>query len=197
MPPLLSYSIRLGLAALLLLGLAAAHVADYARLIEPPAKKSAEPTRITRATVDEAIDQYIKGYTFDAYRNVFERSNFEVNPPPPPPKPKPVKIVKPEPPPPPPPPPPKPKPFTANLEVTGIAITPERKLRESRGHRHRDHPGAQAGDGLGQEPEGNPRARRARKNPALARRQHRQAARGIAPSPRRALRIYRQRRDIG
>jgi outer membrane biosynthesis protein TonB len=128
MPPLLSYSIRLGLAALLLLGLAAAHVADYARLIEPPAKKSAEPTRITRATVDEAIDQYIKGYTFDAYRNVFERSNFEVNPPPPPPKPKPVKIVKPEPPPPPPPPPPKPKPFTANLEVTGIAITPERKL---------------------------------------------------------------------
>ena len=79
---------------------------------------------------------------------MFERSNFAVNPPPPPkpepvkivrpepppppppppPKPKPVKIVRPEPPPPPPPPPPKPQPFTANLEVTGIAITPERKL---------------------------------------------------------------------
>ena len=39
------------------------------------------------ATVDDAVDQYVKGYVFDAYRNVFERSNFAVNPPPPPPKP--------------------------------------------------------------------------------------------------------------
>ena len=130
MPPLSSFSIRLGLAALLLLGLAAAHVADYSRLAEPPAERRSEPPPITIATVDEAIDQYIKGYAFAAYRNVFEQSNFAVNPPPPPPKPKPVKIIEPEPPPPPPPPPPKPQPpvFTANLEVTGIAITPERKL---------------------------------------------------------------------
>ena len=128
MPLLSSYSIRLGLAVLLLLGLAAAHVADYGKLVEVPAKQTREPSQITRATVDAAIDQYVRGYVFDAYRNVFERSNFAVNPPPPPPKPKPVKIVRPEPPPPPPPPPPKPQPFTANLEVTGIAITPERKL---------------------------------------------------------------------
>ena len=128
MPTLSSYSIRLGLAVLLLLGLATAHVTDYGSLVESQAKRHREPVQITRNTVDDAVDQYVKGYVFDAYRNVFERSNFEINPPPPPPKPKPVKIVKPEPPPPPPPPPPKPKPFTANLEVTGIAITPERKL---------------------------------------------------------------------
>ena len=90
MPPLSSYSIRLALAVLLLLGLAAAQVADYGRLLEPPAQRRSEPPRITVATVDEAIDQYVRGYAFDAYRNVFERSNFAVNPPPPPPKPKPV-----------------------------------------------------------------------------------------------------------
>ena len=127
MPPLSSYNLRLGLAALLLLGLAAAHVADYGKLAGVPAQRRSEPVRVTDATVDEAIDQYVKGYAYDAYRNVFENSNFSVNPPPP--KPEPVKVIEP-PPPPPPPPPPKPKPpvFTANLEVTGIAITPERKL---------------------------------------------------------------------
>ncbi len=128
MPPLSSYSIRLVFALLLLLGLAAAHVADYGQLVEARAQSRKEATPITRATVDESVEQYMRGYAFDTYRNVFEKSNFAVNPPPPPPKPKPVKIVQPEPPPPPPPPPPKPKPFTANLEVTGIAITPERKL---------------------------------------------------------------------
>jgi outer membrane biosynthesis protein TonB len=128
MPPLSSYSIRLGLALVLLLGLAAAQVADYSKLAEPPSQQRKELTQITRATVDQAIEQYIKGYPLETYSNVYQKSNFAVNPPPPPPKPKPVKIVKPEPPPPPPPPPPKPQPFTANLEVTGIAITPERKL---------------------------------------------------------------------
>ena len=129
MPPLSSYSIRLGLAILLLLGLAAAHITDYGNLVEAPAQPRKEPAGITHASIDEAIDQYIKGYAFAAYRNVFEQSNFAVNPPPPPPKPKPVKIVEPEPPPPPPPPPkPQPPVFTSNLEVTGIAITPERKL---------------------------------------------------------------------
>lgn len=125
MPPLSSYSIRLGLAVLLLIGLAAAQFTDYGSLVESQAKRPREPVQITRNTVDDAVDQYVKGYVFDAYRNVFEQSNFEVNPPPPPPPPppKPVIVVKP-----PPPPPPKPKPFTANLEVTGIAITPERKL---------------------------------------------------------------------
>ena len=111
-----SYSIRLGLVVLLLLSLAAAHVADYGNLVEPPTQQRKE---LTRTTADQAIEQYIKGYAFETYRNVFENSNFAVNPPP-----KPVKIVEPEPPPPPSP----PKPFTANLEVTGIAITPERKL---------------------------------------------------------------------
>ena len=110
-----SYSIRLGLVVLLLLGLAAAHVADYGNLVEPPTQQRKE---LTRTTADQSIEQYIKGYAFETYRNVFENSNFAVNPPP---KTKPVKIVEPEPPPP-------PKPFTANLEVTGIAITPERKL---------------------------------------------------------------------
>ena len=125
MPLLSSFNVRLALAAVLLAGLFAAHLADYDQLVEAPAQNRGEPASITVATVDEAIDQYIKGYAFEAYRNVFEQSNFAVNPPPPPPKPKPVKLVEP---PPPPPPPPKPKPFTANLEVTGIAITPERKL---------------------------------------------------------------------
>ena len=116
-----SYSIRLGLVVLLLLGLATAHVADYGNLVEPPTQQRKE---LTRTTADQAIEQYIKGYAFETYRNVFENSNFAVNPPP-----KPVKIVKAEPVPAgEPPPPSKIKPFSANLEVTGIAITPERKL---------------------------------------------------------------------
>jgi len=125
MPPLSSYSIKLSLAAVLLAALAVTHFADYGTLTGLPAADRKDPARITVATVDEAIDQHVKGYRFVTYRNVFELSNFAVNPPPEP-KPEPVKVV--EPPPPPPPPPPKPKPFTANLEVTGIAITPERKL---------------------------------------------------------------------
>ena len=112
---------------LLLAALAAAHLADYGKLVEPQAQHRNRPTGITIMTVDEAVDQYVKGYAYDAYRNAFEQSNFAVNPPPPPPpKPEPVKVV--EPPPAPPPPKPKPRPFTTNLEVTGIAITPERKL---------------------------------------------------------------------
>ena len=124
MPPLSSYSIKLSLAAVLLAALAATHFADYGTLAALPAADRRDPARITIATVDEAIDQYVKGYRFNTYRNVFELSNFAVNPMPEP-KPEPVKVVEP---PPPPPPKPKPKPFTANLEVTGIAITPERKL---------------------------------------------------------------------
>ncbi len=124
MPLLSSYNARLGLALLLLAALAAAHLADYGKLVERQTQKRSDPARTTATTIDEAVAQYIKGYGYDAYRNVFEQSNFAVNPPPPPPKPKPVKVVEP----PPPPPKPKPKPFTANLEVTGIAITPERKL---------------------------------------------------------------------
>ena len=73
MPPLSSYSIRLGLAVLLLLGLVTAHVMDYGSLVEPQAKRHHEPVQITRNTVDDAVDQYVKGYVFDAYRNVFEQ----------------------------------------------------------------------------------------------------------------------------
>ena len=124
MPPLSSYSIKLGLAAVLLAALAVTHFADYGTLAGVPAAGRRDPARITAATIDEAIDQYVKGYRFVTYRNVFELSIFAVNPPPEP-KPEPVKVVEP---PPPPPSKPKPKPFTANLEVTGIAITPERKL---------------------------------------------------------------------
>jgi hypothetical protein len=97
MPLLSSFNLRLALAAVLLAGLFAVHLADYDQLVEPQAQGRDKPQPITVATVDEAVDQYIKGYAIDTYRNVFEQSNFAVNPPPPPPKPKPVKVVEPPP----------------------------------------------------------------------------------------------------
>ena len=108
-----------------MLALGAAHFGDYGKLSGTPSQPRGKPAGVTIATLDQAIDQYIEGYAYDAYRNVFERSNFAVNPPP---QPEPVKVVEPSPLPPPPPPKPKPRPFKANLEVTGIVITPESKL---------------------------------------------------------------------
>ncbi|MDH3762265.1 MAG: hypothetical protein OEU50_14885 [Gammaproteobacteria bacterium] len=126
MPGLSSFSVRLGLVATLLAALAAVQVADYGSLVEKHSKSAKEPAQVTVAMVEQIIDQYAKGYDFNVYRNVIDNSNFAVNPVK---KEEPVKVVMPEPKPEPPPPQKsKPKPFTANLEVTGIAITPERKL---------------------------------------------------------------------
>jgi len=109
---------------LLLLGLAAAHVADYGNLVEPPLPQHQASTRLTTASVDEVVAQFIRQYDYARYRNVIDDSVFAVNIVI---KEKQVKTVKAEPVPAEKP-PSKIKPFTANLEVTGIAITPERKL---------------------------------------------------------------------
>ena len=114
--------------AVLLAALAAVYDADFGSLVETLLPQGQATTRLTTASVDEVVAQSLGQYDYARYRNVIDDSIFAVNNVI---KEEPVKIVKaePEPPPPPPPPPsPKIKPFTANLEVTGIAITPERKL---------------------------------------------------------------------
>jgi len=126
MPRLSPYNARLLLIAALLAALAAVHFADYGTLVEIPFVARAAPAKITPATVDEVVEQSIVRYQYARYSNVIDDSIFAVNlvieekPP---------EVVQPEPEPvKPPPPAPKIAPFTANLEVTGIAITPERKL---------------------------------------------------------------------
>ena len=126
MPRPSPYSARLLLIATLLVALAAVHVADFGALVETPFAARKSPAEITPATVDQVVEQSIVQYQYARYSNVVDDSIFAVNlvikeePP---------RIVEPEPEPvKQPPPAPKIKPFTANLEVTGIAITPERKL---------------------------------------------------------------------
>ena len=126
MPQLSSYNLKMLLIAVLFAALAAVHVADFGSLVETPLPQHQASTRLTTASVDEVVAQSIKQYDYARYRNVIDDSIFAVNIVI---KEKPVKIVKAEPvPAEKPPPPSKIKPFTANLEVTGIAITPERKL---------------------------------------------------------------------
>jgi hypothetical protein len=127
MPRLSSYSVKILLIAALFAALAAVHLADFAAFVETPLAPRKAFASTTSAAVDQVVEQSISQYEYTRYSNVIDDSIFAVNAVI---KKEPIKIVKPEPKPepPPPPPPPKPKPFTANLEVTGIAITPERKL---------------------------------------------------------------------
>ena len=119
--------------AVQLAALAAVYDADFGSLIETLLPQGQATTRLTTASVDEVVAQSLGQYDYARYRNVIDDSIFAVNIVI---KEEPVKIVKAEPPPPPPPPPPEPekpaapklRPFTARLEVTGILITPERKL---------------------------------------------------------------------
>jgi len=124
MPRLSSYNLKFLLIAVLFAALAAVHVADFGSLVETPLPQRQVTTRLTTASVDEVVAQFIGQYDYARYRNVIDDNVFAVNIVI---KEKPVKTVKAE---------PVPaeksplkiKPFTANLEVTGIAITPERKL---------------------------------------------------------------------
>jgi len=127
MPWLSSYSVRILLLAVLLVALAAEHVVDMGRLVEVPPPPANRLLEITASSVDEAVEQSIRHYDFDQYRNVIDDSIFAANLVI---QKEPVEIVETEPVvvEKPPPPPPEPKPFRANLEVTGIVITPERKL---------------------------------------------------------------------
>jgi len=124
------YNLRLWLAAILIAALAGVHVADYTALIDVPLARRDQPTPVSTGTVNQMVEQYLKRYGFARYQNVIDNSVFDFNVVV---KKQPVKIELPPPPPPPPPKPEKPaapkiKPFTVRLEVTGIAITPERKL---------------------------------------------------------------------
>lgn len=124
MPQLSSYNLKMLLIAVLFAALAAVHVADFGSLVETPLPQHQATTRLTTASMDEVVAQSIKQYDYAQYRNVIDDSIFAVNIVI---KEVPGKIVNAG---------PlekspsllKTKPFTANLEVTGIAITPERKL---------------------------------------------------------------------
>ena len=118
------------MAAILVAALAGVHVADYATLIVTPIAQRDQLRPASTGTVNQVVEQYLKRYTFATYQNVIDDSVFDFNvvvkkvtvkielaPPPPPPPPEPEKPAA-----------PKIKPFTVRLEVTGIAITPERKL---------------------------------------------------------------------
>lgn len=127
MPQRLFSEPRAWIIALLLAALAVVQSMDYEALFAATPKARNEVSAVTPASVDEMVSQALQTYDIETYRNVVDDNLFAVNAV----KAEPVAVVKPEPKPePPPPPPPKPKPpvFTANLEVTGIAITPERKL---------------------------------------------------------------------
>jgi len=123
MPPHLFYNPRIWTVAFLLTAIAVVHVVDYGAMIDVPPTPRKSPTKLSVAQAGEVTDQYLGQYVFETYRNVIDDSMFAVNAV----KKEPIKItrsvtVKKSPP------PPKIKPFTLNLEVTGIAITPERKL---------------------------------------------------------------------
>jgi type II secretory pathway component PulC len=123
MPLHLFYNPRIWTVAFLLTAIAVVHVADYGAMIDVPPAPRKSPTKLSVAQTGEVIDQYLGQYAFETYRNVIDDSMFAVNAV----KKEPIKItrsvtVKK------PPAPSKIKPFTVNLEVTGIAITPERKL---------------------------------------------------------------------
>lgn len=126
MPRLSSYSVKMLLIAALIAALASVQLADYSALVDTSLAPRKASAAITTATVDEFVEQFTDRYQYTNYSNVVEDSIFAVNVVI---KKEPVKVVEPEPEPvKPPPPAPKIKPFTANLEVTGIAITPQRKL---------------------------------------------------------------------
>lgn len=126
MPRLIFYNAKIWLATGLVAGLVAVHSTDYGSMLDAQIAARIPPTPISAATVDEAVAQRLMRYDFARYQNVVDDSIFAVNAvlkkePVVIKKPAPVPVKKSLP-------PPKVKPFTTQLEVTGIALTPERKL---------------------------------------------------------------------
>lgn len=106
----LFYNVKIGILALLLAALAAEHYMSYDPLFDTPARRHEQslPNNIGM------IDRHLKGYSFAKYQHVIADNIFsekivvEQQPVPQ------VKLAI--------------KPFTVQLEVRGIAITPQRKM---------------------------------------------------------------------
>jgi len=106
----LFYNVKIGILALLLAALAAEHYMSYDPLFDAPARRHEQslPNNIGM------IDQHLKRYSFAKYQHVIADNIFsekivvEQQPVPQ------VKLAI--------------KPFTVQLEVRGIAITPQRKM---------------------------------------------------------------------
>lgn len=105
------YSMKILIIALLLAGLVSEHMIDFAALFDIPTTKK-EPQPVPKAI--GLIDQHLKLYDFSKYRNVIDDNIFAVNVIISPPVEKPVIPII--------------IPFTMQLDITGIAITPERKM---------------------------------------------------------------------
>lgn len=105
------YSMKILIILLLLAGLVVEYMVDYAALLEVPTNKK-EPLPVPK--VIGLVDQHLKLYDFGQYRNVVEDNIFAVNVVISQPVEKPVIPVT--------------IPFTMQLSITGIAITPERKM---------------------------------------------------------------------
>ena len=107
------YKLKLLLALMLLCILAVEQGFDYRARFEVSPKRT-PPAPVAVASIDETLGQY----DFERYRNVIDDNIFAVNviieEKPPEPK---VQATK-----------PKAKPFEQQLAITGIAITPERRI---------------------------------------------------------------------
>jgi len=107
--PLL-YNIKIGILTLLVAALAAEHYLNYDLLFAAPARRHEQSV----SNNIDMIDQYLKRYNFAKYQHVIDDNIFsekivvEQQPAPQ------VKLAI--------------RPFTVQLEVRGIAITPERKM---------------------------------------------------------------------
>ena len=126
MPRLIFYNAKYWLAAGLVAGLVAVHFIDYGSMLDAQIAPRIPPTPISSATVDEAVAQRVMRYDFAKYQNLVDDSIFTVNlvvkkEPVEIKEPAPIPLKKSTP-------PPKVKPFITQLEITGIALTPERKL---------------------------------------------------------------------
>ena len=106
-------NMKMVLIILLLAGLVAENMIDYGALFDVSMKKKQEQQPVPKSI--GLIDQYLKRYNFGKYRNVIDDNIFAVN-----------VIVESQ--------PVEKKeasvtiPFTMQLAITGIAITPERKM---------------------------------------------------------------------
>ena len=110
MPQHLLYNAKIGLMAILVVGLAAEHFVNYEPLFKVSVASPQQPVLKSMGI----IDQYIKQYNYTKYQHVVDDNIFSEK----------VVVMQ------------KPvekatinvKPFTVQLEIKGIAITPERKL---------------------------------------------------------------------
>ena len=113
MPRRSFYNMKIVLIILLLAGLVVEKMIDYDALFDVPMKKKQEQQPVPKSI--GLIDQYLKQYNFGKYRNVIDDNIFAVNvivesmPV----EKKEAKVT---------------KPFAMHLAITGIAITPERKI---------------------------------------------------------------------